>query len=79
MSIFNKTSLCFAVLLSQLLSCLFSVEFRIVLTTHSDKFCTWKNPTILLFNTDNPYFFTTFSKFVSLPFPYFFVEGHLNA
>ena len=33
----------------------------------------------LLFYTDNPYFFTTFSNFLSLLFPYFFVEGHLKA
>ena len=33
----------------------------------------------LLFYTDNPYFFTTFSKFVSLLFPYFSVDGHLKA
>ena len=33
----------------------------------------------LLFYTFNPYFFTTFSKFVSLLFPYFFVEEHLKA
>ena len=33
----------------------------------------------LLFYTDNPYFFTTFSKFVPLLFPYFFVDGHLKA
>ena len=33
----------------------------------------------LLFYLDNPYFFTTFSKFVSLRFPYFFVEGYLKA
>ena len=32
---------------------------------------------ILLFYTINPYFFTTFSKFLSLLFPYFFVEGYL--
>ena len=33
----------------------------------------------LLFYTDNPYFFTTFSKFFSLLFPYFSVDGHLKA
>ena len=33
----------------------------------------------LLFYTDNPYFFTTFSKFLSILFLYFFVEGHLKA
>ena len=33
----------------------------------------------LLFYTDNPYFFTTFSKFLSLLFPYFSVDGHLKA
>ena len=33
----------------------------------------------LLFYTNNPYFFTTISKILSLPFPYFFVEGHLKA
>ena len=33
----------------------------------------------LLFYTDNPYFLTTFSKFLFLLFPYFFVEGHLKA
>ena len=33
----------------------------------------------LLFYTDNPYFFTTFFKFLSLLFPYFSVDGHLKA
>ena len=33
----------------------------------------------LLFYTNNPYFFTTFFKFLYLLFPYFFVEGHLKA
>ena len=33
----------------------------------------------LLFYTDNPYFFTTFSKFLSLLFPYFSVDEHLKA
>ena len=33
----------------------------------------------LLFYTDNPYFFTPFSKFLSLLFPYFSVDGHLKA
>ena len=33
----------------------------------------------LLFYTNNPYFFTTFSKFVSLLFPYFSVDEHLKA
>ena len=33
----------------------------------------------LLFYTNNPYFFTSFPKFLSLLFPYFFVEGHLKA
>ena len=33
----------------------------------------------LLFSTDNPYFFTTFSEFLSLLFPYFSVDGHLKA
>ena len=33
----------------------------------------------LLFYTNNPYFFTTFSKFLSLLFPYFSVDGHLKA
>ena len=33
----------------------------------------------LFFYTDNPYFFTTFSTLLSLPFPYFFVDGHLKA
>ena len=33
----------------------------------------------LLFYTENPYIFTTFSKFLSLLFPYFFVEEHLKA
>ena len=33
----------------------------------------------LLFNSYNPYFFTTFSKFLSLLFPYFSVDGHLKA
>ena len=33
----------------------------------------------LLFYTYNPYFFTTFSKFLSLLFPYFSVDGHLKA
>ena len=32
----------------------------------------------LLFYTNNRYFFTTFPKFLSLLFPYFFVEGHLK-
>ena len=32
----------------------------------------------LLFYTDDPYFFTTFSKFLSLLFPYFLVEEHLK-
>ena len=49
------------------------------LTTHCDKFCTWKSPTIPTFYTNNLYFFTTFPKFLSLLFPYFFVEGHLKA
>ena len=31
------------------------------------------------FYTDKPYFFTAFSKFLSLPFPYFSVDGHLKA
>ena len=51
----------------------------VYLTNDFDDFCTWKNPTIPTFYTDNPYFFTSFSKFVSLLFPYFFVEGHLKA
>ena len=29
----------------------------------------------LLFYTNNPYFFTTFSKFLSLLFPYFLLKG----
>ena len=33
----------------------------------------------LLFYADNPYFFTTFSEFLSLLFPYFSVDGHLKA
>ena len=33
----------------------------------------------LLFYTDNPYFFTTFSKILPLLFPYFSVDGHLKA
>ena len=33
----------------------------------------------LLFYTNNRNFFTTFPKFLSLLFPYFFVEGHLKA
>ena len=33
----------------------------------------------LLFYADNPYFFTTFFKFLSLLFPYFSVDGHLKA
>ena len=33
----------------------------------------------LLFYTDNPYFFTIFSKFLSLLFPYFAVDWHLKA
>ena len=33
----------------------------------------------LLFYTNNPYFFPTFSKFLSLLFPYFSVVGHLKA
>ena len=33
----------------------------------------------LLFYTYNPYIFTTFSKFLSLLFPYFSVDGHLKA
>ena len=33
----------------------------------------------LLFYTDNPYLFTTFSKILSLLFPYFSVDGHLKA
>ena len=33
----------------------------------------------LLFYTDNLYFFTTFSIFVFLLFPYFSVDGHLKA
>ena len=33
----------------------------------------------LLFYTNNPYFFTTFPKFLSLVFPSFFVERHLKA
>ena len=49
------------------------------LTTHCDKFCTWKALLSLLFYTNNPYFFTSFPKFLSLLFPYFFVERHLKA
>ena len=48
-------------------------------TIHCNEFCTWKSPTITTFYTDNPYFFTTFSKFVPLLFPYFSVDGHLKA
>ena len=33
----------------------------------------------LLFYTNNHYFFTTFSKFLSLLFPYFSVDGHLKS
>ena len=33
----------------------------------------------VLFYTDNPYFFITFSKFLSLLFPYFSVDVHLKA
>ena len=33
----------------------------------------------LPFHTDNLYFFTTFSEFLSLLFPYFSVDGHLKA
>ena len=33
----------------------------------------------LLFYTDNPYFLSTFSKFLSLLFPYFSGDGHLKA
>ena len=33
----------------------------------------------LLFYIEYPYFFTTFSKFLSLLFPYFSVDGHLKA
>ena len=33
----------------------------------------------LLFLPYNPYFFTTFSKSLSLLFPYFFAQGHLKA
>ena len=53
--------------------------WNLFLTTHCDKFCTWKSPTILLFYTNNPYFFTTFPKFLLLLFPYFFLEEHLKA
>ena len=33
----------------------------------------------LLFYTDNPYFFATFYKMLSLLVPTFFVEGHMKA
>ena len=50
--------------------------WNLFLTTHCDKFCTWKNPTI-------PTFFTPIIPTFSLLFPdfyrYFFVEGHLKA
>ena len=52
--------------------------WNLFLTTHCDKFCTWKSPAIPTFYTNNPYFFTTPSKFLSLLFPHFFVEGHLK-
>ena len=59
--------------MSQLLSCIFSVD--LFLTTHCNIFCTWKSPTIpTFFYTNNPYFFTTFPKFLSL----LFVEGRLK-
>ena len=45
------------------------------LTTHSDEFCSWKALLFLLFYTDNPYFFTTFSKFLSLLYPTFLLKG----
>ena len=48
-------------------------------TTYCNEFSTWKSPTTPIFYTDNPYFFTTFSKFLSLLFPYFSVDGHLKA
>ena len=53
----------------------------VYLTNHCDNFCTWKSPSIpSFFYTNNPYFFTTyFSKFLSLLFPYFFIEGHMKA
>ena len=49
--------------------------WNLFFTTHCDKFCTWKSPTIPTFYTNNPYFFTTFLKLLLLHF----VEGHLKA
>ena len=49
--------------------------WNLFLTTHCDKFCTWKSPAIPTFYTNNPYFFNTFPKFLSLLFPTFLLKG----
>ena len=67
------------VLLSQVLSCPFNLKFLIFKQLVVMNFIFGKALLSLHFYTDNPYFFTTFSKFLSLLFPYFSVDGHLKA
>ena len=63
------------VLLSPVISCSFDLNLQLVVMN----FIFGKALLSLLFYNDNPYFFTTFSKILSLLFPYFSVDGHLKA
>ena len=76
----SKSLSVWLVLLSQVLYCSFNLSeityFKQLIVMN---FIFGKALLSLLFYTDNPYFFTTFSKFLSLLFPYFSVDGHLKA
>ena len=66
------------VLMSQVLSCTFKYEITYFKQLIVMNFIFGKALLFLLFYTDNSYFFTTFSKFLSLLFPFFSVDGHLK-
>ena len=49
--------------------------WNLFLTTHCDKFCTWKSPAIPTFFTPKTLLFRYFSQIFIATFPFFFVEG----
>ena len=53
--------------------------WNLFLTTHCDKFCTWKSPAIPTFLHQLSLLFHYFSQIFIATFPPLFVEGHLKA